>query len=86
MQIGVIPFNEDRQKFDYQPSEHLEPGKRYVLLFKSRFNEYGPRSPKPIDPLIQLDRCGVQPDSPELRRELAKGMAMNDSFVDPRGW
>jgi hypothetical protein len=32
---------------------------------------------------IELNRCGLQPDTPERREELKKGFAMNDDYDGP---
>jgi hypothetical protein len=75
--IDVIPFTEDPN--NSEPSEHMRPGERYVLLFDRGADDL------PL-PLIGLERCGVRPDTPETRREVAKGMAMNDDLRGPEMW
>jgi hypothetical protein len=37
----------------------------------------------PPGPWLHLVRCGVQEDTPEVRRELAKGFAQNDNLRGP---
>jgi hypothetical protein len=60
-----------------QATEHLLPGRRYVVfpVGNDRRDERVTR-----DSPLRLDRCGVQQDTPETRRELEKGFAQNDSL------
>lgn len=68
--------------FDYPPleqAEHIEPGKKYLLLVNTPM-ELPKNSPEKDGALQQLmlERCGVFEDSPENRAALTKGFAMND--------
>jgi hypothetical protein len=56
-------------------SEHLEKGKRYILLGSGGSYSRGR--------FIFVDTCGVQEDTPEVRRELEKGFAQNDNLRGP---
>ncbi|HXR39236.1 MAG TPA: hypothetical protein VN776_09085 [Terracidiphilus sp.] len=61
----------------HEASEHLFPGKRYIVLpvgDDRRDQVLTKESP------IELDRCGVWEDTPENRRELEKGFAQNDEL------
>jgi hypothetical protein len=55
--------------------EHLSPGKRYILLTSSVNDGHAKE--------LNVDRCGVQEDTPEVRRELEKGFAQNDNLRGP---
>ena len=58
-------------------SEHLVPGKRFIV-FPIGNDRRDQRVTK--DSPIELDRCGVKEDTPEIRRELEKGFAQNDTL------
>jgi hypothetical protein len=58
-------------------AEHLAPGKRYLVFPIG--NDQRDRLVTKNSP-ITLERCGVQDDTPENRRELEKGFAQNDSL------
>lgn len=60
-----------------QLAEHLRPSQRYIV-FPIDDDHKGQRLTK--DSEISLDRCGVQEDTPEVRRELEKGFAQNDNL------
>jgi len=55
--------------------EHLTKGKRYILLTSGE--DHGEAG------ALFADRCGVQEDTPENRRELEKGFAQNDNLRGP---
>ena len=65
---------------DASPSsedEHLVPGRRYIVFTignDDRTQLVTKDSP------ISFERCGVQEDTPEVRRELEKGFAQNDTL------
>jgi hypothetical protein len=58
-----------------QISEHLTKGKRYILLGSGNNYQSGR--------IVFVDTCGVQEDTPEVRRELEKGFAQNDNLRGP---
>jgi hypothetical protein len=62
---------------DVSPSEaeHLVPGRRYIV-----FAIYDRIQLVTKDSPIRFERCGVQEDTPEIRRELEKGFAQNDTL------
>jgi hypothetical protein len=60
-------------------SEFMQPGKRYVVFLEDR--DKNPRLAA-----IELEPCGVQPDTPKVRAEIAKGTAMNDNLRGPERW
>lgn len=58
------------------PPEHLVPGRRYIV-----FAVNGERTGFAIKDLpLLFDRCGVLEDTPEIRRELERGFAQNDTL------
>jgi hypothetical protein len=59
--------------------DHSVPGRRYVVFAIG--NDRRDRLLTKDSPL-SFDRCGVQKDAPETRRELEKGFAQNDP-LDP---
>jgi hypothetical protein len=60
-----------------EEAEHLVPGKRFIL-FPIGNDERHDILTK--DSPIKLDRCGVLEDTPEIRLELSKGFAQNDTL------
>jgi hypothetical protein len=56
-------------------AEKLSKGKRYILLSSEDY--------KGDDRMLSVDSCGVQEDTPEVRRELEKGFAQNDKLRGP---
>jgi hypothetical protein len=57
--------------------ESLVPGRRYIVF------PYGNDSPRGLvtkDSPLSFERCGVQEDTPETRRDLDKGFAQNDTL------
>jgi hypothetical protein len=73
--------------YPFQLAEHLRAGKRYVILPNEATygNPDGERSSNDAshEPLIGLQRCGVQEDTPEVRLEFEKGFAQNDNLRGP---
>jgi hypothetical protein len=63
------------------PVEEMIPGKRYVVLPQEV--TYGKRDRYKDESEIVPVRCGVQEDTPEVRRELEKGFAQNDNLRGP---
>jgi hypothetical protein len=57
--------------------KHLVPGRRYIVFAIG--NDRRDRLLTKDSPL-SFDRCGVQEDTPEIRRELEKGFAQNDTL------
>ena len=64
-------FDKDSLSHQYEP---LVPGRRYIV--------FGNGEPERVtkDSPITFERCGVQEDTPEIRRELEKGFAQNDTL------
>jgi hypothetical protein len=60
----------------------MTPGKRYVILPSEFFYGIPDGSGSATDPIFPF-RCGVQEDTPEVRRELEKGFAQNDNLRGP---
>jgi hypothetical protein len=85
--IKVLPFGGQMASPPFQLAERLAPGKRYVILpsegLYGKPELYGPLSDTTHEPQIGLPRCGVQEDTPEVRRELEKGFAQNDDLRGP---
>jgi hypothetical protein len=57
--------------------EHMVPGRRYIVFAignDSRDQLVTKDSP------LRYERCGVQEDTPEIRRELETGFAQNDTL------
>jgi hypothetical protein len=78
---GAIVNADNRQWFDkdwlssqYQP---LIPGKRYIMF---PFGNDSPRGLVTKDSPLSFERCGIQEDTPEIRRELEEGFAQNDTL------
>jgi hypothetical protein len=63
--------------------EHLVMGRHY-LVFPPGDDRKDQRLT--IESPMRLDRCGVWEDTPENRREIARGTAMNDSLQDKPRW
>jgi hypothetical protein len=60
----------------------MTPGKRYVILPSEFFYGKPDESGNESDAIAPV-RCGVQKDTPEVRRELEKGFAQNDNLRGP---
>ena len=66
--------DKDSLSSQYQP---LVPGRRYIVFAignDSRQELVTKDSP------LSFDRCGVQEDTPEIRRDIEKGFAQNDTL------
>ena len=74
--LDVDAFSEGPGDSSTAIRERLTPGNHYVLIYEDPFDD-------PPGPFLTLDRCGVQEDSPEIRRELEKGFAENDALSGP---
>jgi hypothetical protein len=74
--LDVYPYPQDQDDTAMSIREHLTPGKSYLLIFEDHFDD-------PPGPWLTLDRCGVQEDTPENRRELETGFAQNDHLRGP---
>jgi hypothetical protein len=82
--VTAYPFSGTMSDPDsYEAAEHLVPGKRYIV-FPTGDDRKDERltSESPM----QLDRCAVWEDTPDVRREVAKGVAMNDDLRGPERW
>ena len=56
---------------------HLVPGKRYIVFPNGNDSK---RELVTKDSPLRFERCGVREDTPEIRRELEKGFAQNDTL------
>lgn len=85
--IKILPFGGQMASPPFELSEHLPPGKRYVILpiedFYGKPIRYGSPDETTNEPHIGLPRCGVHVDTPEVHRELEKGFAQNDNLRGP---
>jgi hypothetical protein len=85
--VKVIPFRGQMAFPPFKQAEHLEPGRRYVILpIEETYGAlvlFSSPNDAPREPHIGLPRCGVQEDTPENRRELEKGFAQNDHLRGP---
>jgi hypothetical protein len=61
----------------WSEEEHLVPGRRYIVfpIGNDRRDQLVTK-----DSPLKFERCGVQEDTPEIRRELEKGFAQNDTL------
>jgi hypothetical protein len=67
----------DAKQFYWDKGKHLVPGRRYIMFAignDDRLQIITKDSP------ITFERCGVHEDTPEIRRELEKGFAQNDTL------
>ena len=62
-------------------AEEMVPGKRYMVL--PHEDTYGEPDRYADESEIDPYRCGVQEDTPEVRRELEQGFAQNDNLRGP---
>ena len=71
----------------YALNEDMKAGERYVILpdefFYGKPEAYSPPSDADGGPQISLPRCGLHPDTPEVRGEMEKGFAQNDNLRGP---
>lgn len=74
--LDVSPYPQDPDDPAMAIPERLKPGKSYLLVYEDQFDD-------PPGPWLTLNRCGVQEDTPEVRRELEKGFAQNDNLRGP---
>jgi len=58
-------------------TEHMVPGRRYIVFAIGNDDRI---SLVTKDSPVSFDRCGVQEDTPGIRRELEKGFAQNDTL------
>jgi hypothetical protein len=67
----------DHQLSLWSEDEHLVPGRRYIVfpVGNDRRDQLVTK-----DSPLRFERCGVQEDTPEIRRELEKGFAQNDTL------
>lgn len=69
--VDAIPYSWD-VNFPREAGEHLEPGKTFIVTPDSEYS---------TQTHLSMKRCGVLPDSPEVRAELQKGFAQNDQLL-----
>jgi hypothetical protein len=74
--LNASPYPDNLNDPDMAIRERLTPGKSYLLIYEDQFDD-------PPGLWLTLDRCGVQEDTPEVRRELEKGFAQNDNLRGP---
>ena len=74
---NAYPFRGDAFDSPRWEAEHLVPGRRFIV-FPIGNDRRDQRVTK--DSPITLEWCGVQNDTPEVRRELEKGFAQNDAL------
>jgi hypothetical protein len=67
----------DHQLSLWSQDEHLVPGRRYIVFPIG--NDVRRQLVTKESPL-RFERCGLQEDTPEIRRELEKGFAQNDTL------
>jgi hypothetical protein len=60
-----------------EKGQDLVPGQRFIVFPVGNDEKHDILTK---DPPIKLDRCGVLEDTPEIRRELEKGFAQNDTL------
>jgi hypothetical protein len=75
--VNAYPFPGIEDDSPPQEAEHLVPGKLFIV-FPVGNDRRDQRVTK--DSPISLERCGVQEDDPETRREIEKGFAQNDTL------
>jgi len=63
--------------------EHLAVGRKYIV-FPTGDDRKDQRLTSESE--MELDRCTVWEDTPQVRREVAKGVAMNDDLRGPERW
>jgi hypothetical protein len=75
--VDAYPYGGSQYTSPPEEAEHLAPGKRFIVfpIGNDRRDQMLTR-----DSAIRLERCGVQEDTPETRRELQVGFAQNDSL------
>jgi hypothetical protein len=79
--LKAVPFSGEFINPPFKAAEHLVPGNRYIVLPAEDF--YGERNRYEDPDEVEIPRCGMQPDTPENRRELEKGFAQNDNLRGP---
>ena len=70
--VKAHPFSGCLDCPPFKEPEHFLPGKRYIVFPVGMDREDEPVLTR--ESPIELDRCGVQEDTPEVRRELEKGL------------
>ena len=75
--VGLLLWNPLSRYSPLAIETPLNPGKQFLLLTVSREDKSHP---------LELDRCLVLSDTPEIRNQLEAGVAQNDSlrYPDPR--
>ena len=75
--VSADLFSWDNAASPPSEDEHLLPGRRYIVFpvgNDDRSHHVTKDSP------LMFERCGVQEDTPEIRRDLEKGFAQNDTL------
>ena len=77
MIVSAYPFRGNEYDSPPWAAEHLVPGKRFIVfpVGNDRKDQHVTK-----DSPITLEWCGVQEDTPEVRRDLEKGFAQNDTL------
>jgi hypothetical protein len=70
-------YLEESDDLSSDDGEHLVPGRRYIVF--PNVNESRTQLGTKESPL-SFERCGVQEDTPEIRRDLEKGFEQNDTL------
>jgi hypothetical protein len=76
-ELNIVPEQEIGEV-----TERMIPGQRYLVSF----NDFGEDDSGKAVPVARIEQCGIQADTPENRREIAKGMAMNDHLRETQTW
>ncbi len=79
MTAQAYPFSGNDFASPPQEAEHLVPNKRYIV-FPTGDDRRDQRVSK--DSPLRFERCGVKEDSSEMRSELEKGFAQNDTLKE----
>jgi len=80
-EIEMAPFSGESNMPPAQAAEHMTPGRRYVVIPNEDYD--GNPMINSDENVVVLGRCGVHDDTQEVRRELEKGFAQNDTLTGP---
>jgi hypothetical protein len=72
--LTAEPFRGELINAPLESAEHLRPGKRYIVF---------PSYSEDKEPVIDMERCGVLEDTPQVMHELERGFAQNDALRGP---
>lgn len=81
--VSAYPFPGMLESPPFEEPEHLLKGRSYIV-FPIGDDQKDERLTK--DSKIDLLSCGIQEDTPEIRHEVQKGLAMNDNLRVPERW